>query len=260
MTTLAHPALAGRPDAPTPAPAPQGRPELAKALSAAQKACRPAEKDSYNEFHKYHYASAEAIITEAKAALAAGGLALVPLEQTLLGSARDGGDRFELERKFLLLHPSGECLPLVSHWPVVPDKGRPLDKATASAATASLAYLLRDLLLMPRVAPEDDLPARQDRPRAEKGAAAPPAAPPAAPGRSPADVKLRESRARQIGPLMDELGVTWAEVCKDVNRPGVGITGLTDAEFCAALATLQRQVEEMRSPRAAPASKPAGAA
>jgi len=49
-------------------------------------------------------------------------------------------------------------------WPVVPDRGRPPDKALASALTTSLAYLLRDLLLMPRVDPADDLAGREDRP------------------------------------------------------------------------------------------------
>jgi hypothetical protein len=69
-----------------------------------------------------------------------------------------------LVRQFLLLHTSGEERVLSTSWPVVPDKGRPLDKATASAATTSLAYLLRDLLLAPRVDPSDDLAGREDRP------------------------------------------------------------------------------------------------
>src|SRR5690606_9318101 len=104
---------------------------LAEALAKAQQKCRAVEKDEENTYHKYGYASAEAIIIESKQALADCGLALVPVEQTLDGYQKEGEGRFELVRKFLLMHSSGESLPIVSHWPVIPDRGRPLDKATA---------------------------------------------------------------------------------------------------------------------------------
>jgi hypothetical protein len=158
---------------PFPAPAPPGRPEIAKALAAAQQKCRAVAHDAYNQFHKYAYTSSEAVIGEAKDALAGSGLALVPVEQTVNGSAKDGEDRYELERRFLLIHPSGEVLPLMSRWPIYVEKGRPLDKATAIAATLSLAYLLRDLLLMPRVDAEDEAGARDDRKAGPARAAAP---------------------------------------------------------------------------------------
>jgi hypothetical protein len=137
-------------------------PNLAKALAAAQQKCRAASKDAKNNFHGYRYASAEAIIGEAKAALADTGLALVPIEQQV----EEAGGRYQLHRRFLLTHESGECLPLSVSWPVIPDKGRPLDKAAGAAATSSLSYLLRDLLLMPRVDGEDDVAAREDKPKA----------------------------------------------------------------------------------------------
>ena len=44
-----------------------------------------------------------------------------------------------------------------------PDKGQPADKAAASVATTSLAYLLLDLFLAPRADPADDLPWCEDR-------------------------------------------------------------------------------------------------
>ena len=72
--------------------------------------------------------------------------------------------RYEVHRSFLLMHSSGECIQLKTEWPVCPDKARPLDKAVASAVTTSLAYLLRDLLCMPRVAEGDDLAGREDQP------------------------------------------------------------------------------------------------
>ncbi len=139
------------------APAPRN---LAVALALAQQRCRPVEHNRENTFHKYAYTSAEAVISEAKQALADTGLTLVPIEQSL-NSAEGGG--YELCRRFLLLHSSGESLVMSCAWPVICEKGRPVDKATAISSTSSLAYMLRDLLLMPRVAPGDDLAAREDR-------------------------------------------------------------------------------------------------
>lgn len=140
------------------------RPALAKSLCKAVLACRSAEKDRRNEFHKYDYASSESILEEGRNALANAGVALIPVESSLVGWERSAGnERFELVRTFLLLDSSGECVPIRVTWPVVPDKGRPLDKATAAADTLSLAYLLRDLLQMPRVDPSDEVAARDDR-------------------------------------------------------------------------------------------------
>ena len=47
--------------------------------------------------------------------------------------------------------------------PIIPDKGRPMDKAVATARTYALGYMLRDLLLLPRVEPSADVDARDDR-------------------------------------------------------------------------------------------------
>jgi hypothetical protein len=191
---------------------PAGRPEIAKALAAAQQKCRAVEKDSWNAFHRYHYASAEAVIAEAKGALAESGLSLLPLEQTIDGYERTGEGRFELRRRFVLMHSSGEWLPLNVAWPVVPEKGRPLDKAAAIAATQSLAYLLRDLLLMPRVDPEDDLPGRQDRNHPQPAAQPAPAqeqpAPKASSATAPADSEgILPEQEDRLAALMGELNI-----------------------------------------------------
>jgi ERF superfamily protein len=145
-----------------------GRAETAKALAAAVTSCHAVEKTAQNVFHRYKYASADAIIEEARKALADAGLALLPIEASLNGSEREGDDRFELVRTFALLHASGEVTPLRVVWPVCVEKGRPLDKATAIADTLSLSYLLRDLLMLPRVDPTDDMNARDDRAREER--------------------------------------------------------------------------------------------
>jgi hypothetical protein len=158
--------------------APGGRGQLAAALAKAQRLVRRVDHDARNSFHGYDYTSSEAVIEAAKDPLADNGLSLLPLEETLNGHQREGADRFELECKFVLLHASGESLPLVRHWPVCPEKGRPLDKATAAASTLALAYLLRDLLLMPRVAPQDEVSAREERPAQQQPRKAKDAPPP----------------------------------------------------------------------------------
>lgn len=143
-----------------------GRAETAKALVAAINACHPVQKEGRVSYGKtnYGYATADAIIEEGRKALSSAGLALIPVEASLNGSEREGPDRFELVRTFALIHSgSGEVTPLRVCWPVVPDTGRPLDKATAIADTLSLSYLLRDLLLMNRVDPSDDMNTRDDR-------------------------------------------------------------------------------------------------
>ena len=151
------------------------KPELAKALAKAIAGCHSVAKDARNEFHKYDYASADAIINEARKALAEAGLVVVPVEASVNGSEREGADRFELVRTFLLLHESGESVPMRVVWPICTERGRPLDKATGAADTLSLSYLLRDLLLMPRVDPADEVNARDDRPRREPAKKGPPA-------------------------------------------------------------------------------------
>lgn len=186
---------------------------IAKSLAVAQQKCRSVAKDSKNKFHNYKYASAEAIITEGKNALAETGLALLPVEQTLNGFSPTGEGRFELVRKFLLLDASGEKLPLMVCWPVVPEKGRPLDKATAIAATLSLAYLLRDLLLMPRVNPDDDLAGRQDEPHHETESSTRPQAPEGqaatADEESP---RINEEQQQELNSLIRETGTDTSKI------------------------------------------------
>jgi len=133
---------------------------IAKALSTARDRCRPAEKDSLNRYHQYAYASAEEIIKVANEALEKTELALISLSDEM----RQGPSGPLLDRTWILCHSSGESVRLTTiGWPVIPDKGRPLDKALAAAITTSLAYRLRDLLQIPRVSPEDDIASRDDR-------------------------------------------------------------------------------------------------
>lgn len=126
---------------------------LAAALVAAQAAARAVGKDATNQFHRYKYASAEAIIEEGRGALGVGGLALLPLGWTFQreAPAHDKSPVGTLSSRYRLLHgASGEAIDLDVAWFVIPEKGRPEDKALAGALTTSLAYLLRGLLLLPR--------------------------------------------------------------------------------------------------------------
>lgn len=156
-----------RPVAPMPAPEPPAPsvacPHLSAALAAARDKCQTAVKDKRNEYHKFNYASADEIITVAKAALEGSGLGIIPQLQELTTAGTGNATIYALNRTIFLSHSSGEFVPLHVHgWPVVPDKGRPLDKAFAVALTSSLAYLLRDLLQMPR-GDESDMNTRDDR-------------------------------------------------------------------------------------------------
>lgn len=130
---------------------------IAAALVTAQKAAHAVEKGSKNTFHRYAYASAEDVIEASRKALAAGDLALLPLGYEV---SEDCG---RLRARYALLHASGDKLELSSETPVVPEKGRPLDKAVATAKTYDLSYLLRGLLLLPRVEEGTEVDARDDR-------------------------------------------------------------------------------------------------
>ncbi len=161
-----------------------GRPNLAAALARAILACHPVRHDGEVKYGgtQYTYASSEAILLEGRRAMAEAGIVLIPVEHSVNGHEREGPDRYELVRKFLLLHTSGESVTVGMAWPIIPQQGRALDKATAAADTLSLSYFVRDLLLMPRVDPADEVNQRRDEqprqaaPKKDKAAKPPPPA------------------------------------------------------------------------------------
>lgn len=142
--------------------------KLAAALVAAQAAARAVAKDATNTFHRYRYASAESIIEEARSALSGAGLSVSVSKAEILRLGEGTDVYYYLEAVYLLEHASGESRPVHTTVPIVPEKGRPLDKALAAARTYSLGYLLRDLLLLPRVEEGADVDQRDDRPRPER--------------------------------------------------------------------------------------------
>lgn len=117
------------------------------ALVAAQLTMQAVAKDSTNSFHKYKYASADDVIAAARVALNNQGLALIRSWSIKFNEAG-----IWVDSQFSLVHDGsfGVFNAGTVPFPVIEDKGRPLDKALAGALTSSLAYFLRDLLLIPK--------------------------------------------------------------------------------------------------------------
>lgn len=122
--------------------------KLRGAILQAQKNAKAVAKDSNNKFHGYNYASAEHMLVESKDALHSAGV------EVHRGSYRlkELAGNVVCEMVIEVSHPeSGEQESHTVDYFVIPDKGRPLDKALNSALTTSFAYFLRDLLLIPRL-------------------------------------------------------------------------------------------------------------
>ena len=197
-----------------------GCPKLSAALAAARDRCGRAAKDGYNDFHKYKYASADEVINIAKAALDATGLAIIPKSQKLRILGDGNAAVHVLDRLLFLSHSSGEFVPIeIEGWPVIPERGRPLDKAMAVALTCSLAYWLRDLLQMPR-GDEADMNTRDDRdkdpPRAQ------PKAEPSQPDPKPARPMLFRELTAGVKELAGFRGLSavemGAKILTEINR------------------------------------------
>ena len=95
-------------------------------------------------------ASAESMMEMWTKISEAQGLILYPAELTI--------DEGNLRTRWILEHADSEATRQIQmDWPIVEAKGKPRDKAVASARTSSLGYLIRDLLVAPRVHPTDDM-------------------------------------------------------------------------------------------------------
>jgi hypothetical protein len=185
---------------------------FATALVKAQTAARSVEKDSSNSFHRYKYASAEAIIDEARSALVAAGIACLSTGWNFVPTAaehvrpREGKEGKpapvvvgRVFVQYMVLHESGEWMQFEASTPVIPESGRPEDKAEATALTYNAGYFLRGLLMLPRVEEGSQVDDRHDRPQPASKAAngngygsPPPAAP-------PPDVEQPRARFIEVG-------------------------------------------------------------
>jgi len=142
--------------APTACPR-SGTVSLSDGLLVAQGAISGVSKDSRNTFHRYAYTSAEGMISACRDALQKGG---VVARRTGWEIVADG---LYVQSRLTVCHGwTGESAESVVVWPIVVEKGRPVDKAVASALTTSLSYWLRDLLCLPREDESGHMDGRND--------------------------------------------------------------------------------------------------
>ena len=126
---------------------------LREALAQAQALADRIPKESTNQFARFDYTSAEAMFDMWTKISEATGLVLTPVSFRF-----DRGEPPMLNCRWNLEHvESTDVRPLEWDWPLVTGKGKPMDKAMASARTSSLGYLIRDLLVAPRVNGTDDM-------------------------------------------------------------------------------------------------------
>ena len=138
-----------------PAEAPTGG--LWAALALAQSRARGVAPDRRNQHQRYDYASAEAVLAAATEAMTGTGLALLRVSATV--ESAEGGPWL---RSVYMLTCAGDAQKINQTWPIGARKGSSRDKLLAGALTSSLAYMLRDLLLMPRVEPGIEMDARDE--------------------------------------------------------------------------------------------------
>jgi hypothetical protein len=213
----------------------QATTSLYAALAKAQAMVHGIEKDARNQFHKYNYVSAEMMIREAKEILSAHHLALIPTGSTLDGPialgetdsdyAKNARCAGVIRASWLVVHKDGGSHAMGCDWPVAPEKGRPIDKAVAAARTASLSYLLRDLLQIPRVEEGTDLDHdSRDPPQHQQ--------------RERAPVTIQDDLRQAIGHELDRMGKKGSERTRLVVE-AVGHQPETVADLQKALAVLK---------------------
>lgn len=132
------------------------------ALVLAQRAAKSVGKDGKNDWHGYRYATAESMLEEGRAALLSAGLVLMQTWWSVRPPAVEG-EVARLGIRYVLAHESGATWELEREHSVIPEKGRPVDKAEAGALTASFGYTMRGLLALPRIEQGTDIDERDDR-------------------------------------------------------------------------------------------------
>lgn len=205
---------------------------LAAALVLAQANARAVGLDAKNNHHGYRYASAEGIIMEARGALASAGLALLTLGWDFDGSATSGGAIGRVIVRYELVHTSGESKAFQSSSPVVPERGRPADKAEAGALTTNLGYLLRGLLLLPRDDEAASMDQRDDRdyepPRSDREER-----------RDPPRERAQQQQQQQ-GPGPASAPTDWTDWANDI------AARMNDAATQQAVAAVYSEAEKVR--------------
>ena len=146
----------------------EARRRFCAALAEAQRHAKMVGKDGTNAFHKYAYTTAESVIEEVRICLSSFGLALSKTDSRIVESAMQGYELIgkdqvrtfrycSLVTTWELTHKDGYSRTIGVEWPIVPEKGRPIDKAVAVADTSTISYLLRDVLCLTRKDADDDM-------------------------------------------------------------------------------------------------------
>lgn len=143
---------------------PDPRKALFQALTRAQSIAERVEKTGKNLLYgvdpkkKGNYAKMEELIRVGREALNQCGLSLLMLEH----SPYMFNDRLYMSVKYLLIHDLGDEQTHACHFPVIEDRGKPLDKAYATAMTFCLGYAYRDILGLERVDADIEADAHDD--------------------------------------------------------------------------------------------------
>lgn len=214
--------------------------DISAALVKAQEISKAVGKDGTNKYHQYKYASAEAMIEEARTALTAAGLALFQAGFRFVESSLPRADKLPVGRvyvRYRLVHTTGQFYEFESSTSVIPEKGRPDDKAEFGAITANLGYTLRGLLLLPREDAETSPDARNDLTYTPPVAAPPP--PVVLPTPAPAPPAAAVSRSAPVVSLPSSAPPA---------APAAAPPPATDvAEYVAVVVELQRLINSAKT-------------
>ena len=115
-----------------------------KALLRAQAAVAGVQKNARNDFAGYDYVSADGMVGQLRQILISEGLVFGRRTWEII-------DDNVVSHLFLSHAETGERWQWTASMPIVITKGRPADKSVLGALTTCLSYVLRDLLLVPRV-------------------------------------------------------------------------------------------------------------
>ncbi len=157
-------------------------PKVAGALVKAAREANAVEKKGTvkTSSYSYRFAGADALMSEAREALAGAGLAIVltrwwPEVVTVSDHDADGKPVSWLARTlfatFLLVHEEGDSHEVGPfQMPVIEERGRGLDKADAASLTYLTGYVMRGLLNLPRVEEGSQVDERDDSERRPRSA------------------------------------------------------------------------------------------
>lgn len=132
------------------------------ALLKAQKAIEGVSKDKTHSFSHYKYTSSEHLVSVARRVLIENGLVVGRRNWSFEGVTNDS-ELLKVKSRLFVSHPeSGESFDEDVVFPAIVRKGTAADKAICASLSTSLAYWLRDILLLPRMDEAESMDRRND--------------------------------------------------------------------------------------------------